>query len=82
MTAPSHESSRVTPTQRTALSAPIYAVVQFDAEQRRVCEVVVAFEDVPAADQFAADSGFVNYRVAPIEFHIGNHPETENPAGG
>jgi hypothetical protein len=66
------------PSQRLVISAPIYAVVQFDGEQRRVSEVVVAFENVPAADRFAAASGFVDYTVAPIEFHIGNHPETKN----
>jgi hypothetical protein len=49
---------------------PVYAVIQFDGADRRVTEVVVAFENAPAADRFATDSGLADYTVAPIGFHV------------
>lgn len=70
MTAPLRMSSPGTPAGRPALSAPVYAVVQFDGEQVR--DVVVAFEDAPAATHFAAANNVTQYTVAPIEFHIGD----------
>lgn len=76
---PSQNGARVIPPQRPAVDAPVYAVVEFDGPERRVSAVVVAFENVPAADRFALEQGLADYTVAPIGFHIDPPPGLEKP---
>ncbi len=77
MVAPLRSSPTVPSTGRRFLSAPVYAVVQFDGEQ--VCDVVVAFEDAPAANRYATDKRLTDYVIAPIGFHVDDPYPMENP---
>ncbi|MGF7236548.1 MAG: hypothetical protein ACQSGP_16540 [Frankia sp.] len=76
MVAAPRTSPTVTSPGRRSLSAPVYAVVQFDGEQ--VCDVVVAFEDAPAADRYATDNRLTDYVVAPIGFRADDPYPTDN----
>jgi hypothetical protein len=58
------------PPQKLPITVQVYAVVQFDGSARQVSEVVVAFENVPAAVRYATESGLADYTVAPIGFHV------------
>jgi hypothetical protein len=51
--------------------------VQFDGE--RIRDVVVAFDDAPAATRFAKANRLRDYTVAPIQFHIGDPHDLGDP---
>jgi hypothetical protein len=60
-------------------AGPVYAVVRFDGSARQVTEVIVPFENVLAADRFAAGQGMGDYTIAPIGFHLATEVASERP---
>jgi hypothetical protein len=74
VTISSRDAGGVAPPTKPPVGAAVYAVIHFDGSERRVAEVVVAFEDALAADRYATENGLVDYTVAPIGFHLGERP--------
>lgn len=48
--------------------ALLYGVVRFEGGRRSARNVVLAFENANAADEFASRSGFDDYLVVPLSF--------------